>query len=822
MFTYFSLSHVDTMQEATNNFCAIVDKTTKLLISACPKMGKEPCNAGDFAYWQWASSYFTKLPALGLGVDSVAQIDPTILGYPEMSYFKQNFEKQLNGSQNEGVFDGIDFGSPSSDKEYTHLFYIPAKDWFGELPKSSLFHIETLISLFDSIENMPDMFVNPDVLVNFTDYSSFTELLKLEDDRRTYLLMIWMKKMLEVTAMRTQDGGTYLTTNINGVAVGGIQGAHNWLSREFPAYLYGNLMALSNVNTCEKNIKNYIRDVEEEQIPRFCNNTKLDLVSAESYSFYVGFYLSGDYDKKQYIIDQTGASDQAIAGLLTPGYYLERGLMTAMKKVKKVYANTFCTRSVGLYCSNRELAYAQWFNNSISDNPPKPLLPAANLVELTGVHHYKPEIRTYYERIKANPPTFLEYNSTWDLISSGAMYNSKFVGDVILGKNSTAELRHFNTPEFLKYTKMLMIEEAMGGMFIEKTVKDYLEGFEDKILKLTTMSSIEEGGDPTVNPVISLTNPEDGSYNSTGCFFVGDDVHNLVRQQCMYLDSQNIRINGVNVTGIRSWENTKFDPWAEPVPLKGTDAGQFQPLMTNKPDLILFSSDVMMPVEFNYNKGVKRHGMSAWKYLPTRTLLQNLTENENNTKFYSEFHGVLNVTSVAGALAFASKAHYLDIGYNEPSTSMLFDKKGDRIVSDDDRDNLYMIVEPWTGVTMEAALRLMINFMIEPDFLFSNIDKKYLIPYSYIKKEYGMTAHQADLGLGPVRSALNASFGIQIAGYLVGCLLIIAGGLLIFWAWKIKKSEGVAAYSKTEGIQSTEDPDLGKKSPMLSDRSEDF
>ena len=203
MFTYFSLSHVDTMQEATNNFCAIVDKTTKLLISACPKMGKEPCNAGDFAYWQWSTSYFTKLPALGLGVDSVAQIDPTILGYPEMSYFKQNFEKQLIGGKNEGVFDGIDFGSPSSDKEYTHLFYIPAKDWFGELPKSSLFHIETLISLFDHIEYMPDMFANPDAVVNFTDYSSFTELLQLEDDRRTYLLMIWMKKMLEVTAMRT-------------------------------------------------------------------------------------------------------------------------------------------------------------------------------------------------------------------------------------------------------------------------------------------------------------------------------------------------------------------------------------------------------------------------------------------------------------------------------------------------------------------------------------------------------------------------------------------------------------------------------------------
>lgn len=42
IFTYFSIAHVDMMQEATNNFCAIVDKTVKLLQSACPKMDAHP------------------------------------------------------------------------------------------------------------------------------------------------------------------------------------------------------------------------------------------------------------------------------------------------------------------------------------------------------------------------------------------------------------------------------------------------------------------------------------------------------------------------------------------------------------------------------------------------------------------------------------------------------------------------------------------------------------------------------------------------------------------------------------------------------------
>jgi len=196
-----------------------------------------------------------------------------------------------------------------------------------------------------------------------------------------------------------------------------------------------------------------------------------------------------------------------------------------------VYGANFCKRSVGNFCSNRELGVAQWFNNSISDNPPRPLLPAADLVALTGVHHYKPELRTYYNRIGAKMPT-LDFDTSWDLISSGAMYGNKFIGDVLLELNSTQEqLKIFNTPEFLKYTKMLMIVEGIGGLFVEKKVKDYLEGYTDKILKLTSELTLEEGGDPTLNSTMSIVNADDGSENSTGCFFVGDDVHSLTRQQ---------------------------------------------------------------------------------------------------------------------------------------------------------------------------------------------------------------------------------------------------------------------------------------------------
>lgn len=812
IFTYFGLAHVDLMEEATHNFCSIVDKTTKLLQASCPKMDSELCDASDFAYWQWASSYFTKLPALGLNKDSVTQLDDTILGYPEISFFRTAFIDKLKNSTYKNDFDKINFGSPKAAKNYGHLFYLPPADYVGDLPESSLFNLDTLIAVFEQIETVPDMFADPTVAVNYTDYNAFTQKLELDDDRQTYMLMIWLKNMLEVTAMRKSEGGTYLTTNWMGLAQGSLQGAHAWLSRDFPAYLYGNLMALSNREGCDKNIRNYIREVEDDQVEKFCNDTKLDLVSAESYSFYASIYLTRDYDKIQYIYDTTGLSEQAMQGMLTPGYYLERNLMAAMKKVKKSYMGTYCTRSVGGFCSNREIGIAQWIENGISNNPPKPLNKSENAIDLTGAHHYKPEIATYYNFVKAQVPN-ITYNETWDLVSSGQMYNGKFMGDVLLKQNSTGKLTEFNTPQFLKYIKYLTIEEGMGGLFIEKKVKDYIEGYEDKIIKLASMSTIEQGGDPSLIPIMSINNSPTSPVNSTDCFFVGDDVPSIARQYCLWLNNKNIVVPGTKYKGVRSWEPTYVSPWKEDVPLKGTDGGQFQPLMKPHETIYLFSTDVMMPLKFDYVKSTKIGGMTGWRYEPDQILLKNSTEEPDNEKYFIGIHGTLNLTSVYGAPIFATKGHYLDIGYNEPYTSIIVDKKGEQIESHHDSDEVYMVVEPWTGLTLSAALRLMLNFILEKDILFENLDRDYILPYTFVRKEYTMDKDQINSSLGPLKTALSVSLGLEITGYLVGILLIIGGGLLIFWAWRIKKSEGISEYSVTESYNPEDGPE--KKQHLL-------
>lgn len=505
------------------------------------------------------------------------------------------------------------------------------------------------------------------------------------------------------------------------------------------------------------------------------------MVSTESYSFYASIYFTRDEDKIKYIYEKTGLSEQAMIGMLTPGYYLERNLMTAMKKVKKVYANDICSRSVGLFCSNRELAYAQWFNNSISTAPPKPLNSSANLIDLTGAHHYKPELKTYFTKA-GTPLPEVTLSDVWDLLSSAQMFNQKFIGDVLLNQPSKGKLQLFNNPTFKKYLKMLMIEQGMGGLFVERTVKEYIEGYTDKILKKASGQTLEEGGDPTISPWMSINDSPTSPVNGTDCFFVGGEHHELTRQYCFWLNNKYMRMKLPQITGLRTHETEMVNPWNGDVPIQGTDGGQFNPLLEQNNDVYLFVSDIMMPVRFNFNSEVKVNGMNAWKYVGDESLKLNSTEYPSNARFYQGIHGTLNLTSVLGAPIFATKGHYLDLDYNKNMASNIYTKDKKPIIGDEGDDDIYMTAEPWTGLTLSGGQRLMLNFLLEKDDLFEYTQSSYLVPYTYVKREFTLNKGQIDESLGDVKFALGLILGVQIVGYTLGSLLFIGGISLIVWS----------------------------------------
>ena len=68
----------------SENFCQAVEGAIPLAKGACPN----DCDTMTFAYYQWGEGFITQ--AAGLGT-TVTALDPTIVGYPEISYFKSSF-----------------------------------------------------------------------------------------------------------------------------------------------------------------------------------------------------------------------------------------------------------------------------------------------------------------------------------------------------------------------------------------------------------------------------------------------------------------------------------------------------------------------------------------------------------------------------------------------------------------------------------------------------------------------------------------------------------------------------------------------------------
>jgi len=85
LFTYFGLTkaQIDEIQGSWNNLI----KAKLDIVYSLPPSEYDTVQA--VAYWQWAASYMTLENSPH--VESVAKVNPQIVGYPEISYFLDQY-----------------------------------------------------------------------------------------------------------------------------------------------------------------------------------------------------------------------------------------------------------------------------------------------------------------------------------------------------------------------------------------------------------------------------------------------------------------------------------------------------------------------------------------------------------------------------------------------------------------------------------------------------------------------------------------------------------------------------------------------------------
>jgi len=79
-------------------------------------------------------------------------------------------EKTKSNKNVQDAFKDVNFGDAKNPDEnfYSELFYLPEADYRGEVPRNSLFNLETLKKIFDKFKETPDLIENPNV--DFTEF----------------------------------------------------------------------------------------------------------------------------------------------------------------------------------------------------------------------------------------------------------------------------------------------------------------------------------------------------------------------------------------------------------------------------------------------------------------------------------------------------------------------------------------------------------------------------------------------------------------------------------------------------------------------------
>lgn len=124
------------------------------------------------------------------------------------------------------------------------------------------------------------------------------------------------------------------------------------------------------------------------------------------------------------------------------------------------------------------------------------------------------------------------------------------------------------------------------------------------------------------------------------------------------------------------------------------------------------------------------------------SLLANYQQIPEKIIYNAKYAGIGNLTSAYKAPIFASQGHYTDIQEAAFMVSNVIDPKtGKQITYDPKVDETFVLVEKMTGTTLQAQQRLMINFMIEHDYLIDGVkpNQPWLLPYTYVRRDLKMT-----------------------------------------------------------------------------------
>ena len=309
-----------------------------------------------------------------------------------------------------------------------------------------------------------------------------------------------------------------------------------------------------------------------------------------------------------------------------------------------------------------------------------------------------------------------------------------------------------------------ILNDYESGLIVTRTVEEWLFTAEDKLI----LESTPEKANVNIfdNCQNSAEAEESGTASYTQKTGRGDvsDVGEIVA----YNGEEQIYL------------------WAEPIDVAGTNGLQFAPGVDDDDTLDVFSNDLMRTMEFEFTKEKELYDIELLRFKLSE-------ETFAADPFYSmDRDGLAKLDPVYDGVAVSiSKPHFLD-GDPTLATSI------GGVMPSGDHD-MYIDVEPITGLTMRARKRYQVNLGVVPtDLWFTDVLQNDM-PIVWVEEGGEITEELADEFKDLVYGAMELKETVPLMCLGIGAALCIPG-VLVNTTQSVKRENFKAVMAKRKKL----------------------
>lgn len=311
------------------------------------------------------------------------------------------------------------------------------------------------------------------------------------------------------------------------------------------------------------------------------------------------------------------------------------------------------------------------------------------------------------DQVRFNPVVTLIFEPSLSVGNENdqlTILNIPAIGMIENSLKGNADKSSINFVNSIMYTKL----------FIKRTVKQLLSGYEDDLLDMAK----DMMPDKIKSNIFSITKGKNGTIKNQFSIRTGSS-------NCKNKGSV-VTFNGKNKLDI--WDNNDANT------IKGTDGTMFPPFLSENHKLWFFNPEICRSIYFEYKEDTHLYDMDLKTYHFPKNIFYNSSLNPLNKGFCSDnqcfINGVHNISRCYdGMSVFISQPHFLNAEENlknEISGILPEDSKHETIINFDQN----------TAVPITGAIRLQINFYIHNDKdinLIKNI-KPNLLPFMWFEE----------------------------------------------------------------------------------------